>query len=107
MVYQDLHYRPRSSFSFSARMAFFNTDGFNVRFYQYENGLLYNARVLPYYNRGTRTFFLVRYKGIRGLTIEARIAQTFYTDGTLFDNGLEATGGPRRTEVGMQGIWRF
>ena len=107
MVYQDLHYRPRGPFSFSARMAVFDTDGFRVRFYQYENGLLYNARVLPYYNQGTRAFFLVRYKGIRGLTLEGRIAQTFYTDGTSFDNGLEATGGPRRTEVGAQAIWRF
>jgi hypothetical protein len=107
MVYQDLHYRPRGPFSFSTRMAVFDTDGFNVRFYQYENGLLYNARVLPYYNRGTRAFFLMRYKGIRGLTLEARIAQTFFTDGTTFDNGLEATGGSRRTDAGMQAIWRF
>ena len=107
MVYQDLHYRPRGPFSFSTRMALFDTDGFNVRFYQYENGLLYNARVLPYYNRGTRAFFLMRYKGIRGLTLEARIAQTFFTDGTIFDNGLEATGGSRRTDAGVQAIWRF
>jgi len=107
MVYQDLHYRPRGPFSFSARMAVFDTDGFNVRFYQYENGLLYNARVLPYYNRGTRAFFLLRYKGISGLTLEGRIAQTFFTDGTIFDNGLEATGGSRRTDAGVQAIWRF
>ncbi|TXF90173.1 helix-hairpin-helix domain-containing protein [Neolewinella aurantiaca] len=107
MVYQDLHYRPRGAFSFSTRMAFFDTDGFNVRFYQYENGLLYNARVVPYYNRGTRAFFLVRYKGIRGLTLEGRIAQTFYTDGTVAGSGLEETGLPRRTEMGAQAIWRF
>ena len=107
MVYQDLHYRPRGPLSFSARMAFFNTDDYDVRFYQYENGLLYNARVVPYFNRGTRTFFLVRYKGIRGLTLEGRIAQTFFTDGTEVGTGLEATGGPRRTEFGTQAIWRF
>jgi len=107
MVYQDLHYRPRGPFSFSTRAAVFNTDGFDVRFYQYENGLLYNARVLPYYNRGTRVFFLARYKGIRKLTLEARIAQTFNTDGTLVGSGLEATGGTRRTDAGVQVIWRF
>jgi hypothetical protein len=107
MIYQDLIYRPRGAFSFTTRFSLFNTDGFNVRFYQYENGLLYNARVLPYYHQGTRTFLLVRYKGIRGLTLEGRIAQTFFTDGTTFDNGLEATGESRRTDVGAQAIWRF
>ena len=106
-LYQDLHYRPRGPWSFSGRMAFFNTDSYNVRFYQYENGLLYNARVLPYYGRGTRTFFLFRYKGIRGLTIEGRLAQTFFTDGREIGSGLEAIGGPRRTEAGAQLIWRF
>ena len=107
MVYQDLHYRPRGPLSLSGRVAVYDTDGFNVRFYQYENGLLYNARVVPYYNRGTRMFLLARYKGIRGLTLEGRIAQTFYTDGTLTGTGLEATGLPRRTEVGLQAIWRW
>ncbi|MTB53487.1 helix-hairpin-helix domain-containing protein [Lewinella sp. W8] len=107
MLYQDLHYRPRGPWSFSARVALIDTDGFNVRFYQYENGLLYNARVLPYYNRGTRSFLVLRYKGIRGLTLEGRIAQTTYTDGNLFGTGLEATDQSRRTEVGAQAVWRF
>jgi hypothetical protein len=107
MLYQDLHYRPRGPWSFSARVALVDTDGFNVRFYQYENGLLYNARVLPYYNRGTRSFLVLRYKGIRGLTLEGRIAQTTYTDGNLFGTGLETTEQSRRTEVGAQAVWRF
>ena len=107
VVYQGLHYRPRGAWSFSGRFALFDTDGFDVRFYQYENGLLYNARVVPYYGRGTRTFLLVRYKGIRRLTIEGRLAQTFFTDGRTVGSGLEETGGPVRTEAGAQVIWRF
>ena len=107
MLLQDLHYRPRGPLSFSARLAFFNTADYDVRFYQYENGLLYNARVLPYYGRGTRSFLLVRYKGIRNLTVEGRIAQTYNTDGRTFGDGLEATGRPQRTEVGLQLIWRY
>lgn len=107
MIFQGIHYRPRGPWAFSTRIALFNTDSYDVRFYQYENGLLYNARVLPYYNRGTRSFLVVRYKGIRGITLEGRIAQTFFTDGREIGTGLEATGGPRRTEVGAQVIWRF
>lgn len=107
MVFQGLHYRPRGDWSFSGRVAIFDTDDYDVRFYQYENGLLYNARVVPYYGRGTRSFLMVRYKGIRKLTIEGRIAQTFFTDGRTVGTGLEATGGPVRTEVGGQVIYRF
>lgn len=107
MIYQDFHYRPRGPWAFSARMAFYNTDDYDVRFYQYENGLRYNARVVPYYGRGTRTFIVARYKGIRNLTIEGRVAQTFFTDGRLVGSGLEATNGPRRTELGSQIIWKF
>lgn len=107
MLYQGLHYRSRGAWSLSGRVGFFNTADFDVRFYQYENGLLYNARVVPYYGRGTRSYLLVRYKGIRQLTVEARIAQTFFTDGREVGSGLEATGGPVRTEVGGQVIYRF
>ena len=74
-----------------------------MRFYEYENGLTYNARVLPYYNEGGRSFLLLRYKGIRKLTLEARVAQTRYFDGRTFGTGLEATGKTWRTEVGGAG----
>ena len=107
MVYQDLHYRPLGPFSFSARVAVFHTDGFDVRFYQYENGLTYNARVLPYYHEGGRSFLLLRYKGLRKLTLEARVAQTRYFDGRTFGSGWEATERTYRTEVGGQLVWRW
>ena len=107
IVYQDMIWRPRGPWSLTGRFAVFRTDGFDVRFYQYENGLLYNARVVPYYGEGTRMFLLTRWKGIRGLTVEGRVAQTFFTDGREVGSGLEATGGPRSTEVAAQVIWRF
>ncbi len=107
MLFQDLHYRPLGPLSVSARVAVFHTDSYDVRFYEYENGLTYNARVLPYYNEGGRSFLLLRYKGIRKLTVEARVAQTRYFDGRTFGSGLEATGKTWRTEVGGQVIWRW
>ncbi|NJC24709.1 ComEA family DNA-binding protein [Neolewinella antarctica] len=106
-ILQDLIYKPLGPWSITGRFAVFDTDGFDVRFYQYENGLLYNARIIPLYGRGTRTFLLVRYKGIRKLTLEARVAQTFFTDGREVGTGLEATGGSSRTDVGAQVVWRF
>ena len=107
MLYQDLIYKPAGPWSVTGRFAVFDTDGFDVRFYQYENGLLYNARIIPYYGQGTRAFLLLRYKGIRGLTLEARIARTAFSDGRELGSGLERTGKSTRTDIGTQVVWRF
>ena len=107
MLFQDLHYRPLGPLSVSGRLAVFRTDSYDVRFYEYENGLTYNALVTPYYNEGGRSFLLLRYKGIRKLTLEARVAQTRSFNGRTFGSGLEATGKRWRTEVGGQVIWRW
>jgi hypothetical protein len=107
MLFGDLHYRPPGDWSVSARLALIHTPGYDVRFYQYENGLTYNAFVLPYYGEGGRTFLLVRYKGIRRLTLEARVAQGRNFDGRTFGSGLEETEFTRRTEIGGQVIWRW
>ena len=107
MLFQDIHYRPLGPLSVSARVAVFATPGYDVRFYEYENGLTYNARVLPYYGEGLRSFLLLRYKGIRRLTLEARIARTQTTDGTTLGSGWEATDKTHRTEVAGQVIWRW
>ena len=107
MLFQDLHYRPLKPFSFSTRLAAYATDSYDVRFYEYENGLTYNAYVLPYYGRGVRGYILARYKGIRGLTLEARIARTQNTDGNTFGNGWEATDRTHRTDISGQVIYRW
>ncbi len=107
MLFQDLHYRPTGPFSFSARLAGYRTDGYDVRFYEYENGLTYNAFVLPYYGEGMRGYLLLRYKGLRGLTVEARIARSQRFDGGTFGSGQEATGLSHRTEGGTQLIYRW
>ncbi|PPK88586.1 helix-hairpin-helix protein [Neolewinella xylanilytica] len=107
MFFQDLHYRPLGPFGCSARVAVFSTPGYDVRFYEYENGLTYNARVLPYYGNGLRSFLLLRYKGIRNLTLETRIARTQNTDGSTLGSGLEATDRTHRTEIAGQVVWRW
>lgn len=108
MIYQDFIYRPIASpWSMSSRIAFFNTDGYQVRFYNYENGLLYNFRIPAYYGRGTRMYLNLRYKGIRNLTIEGRIAQLYYADRETIGSGLLEIELPRRTEVGAQIKYNF
>ena len=102
-IYQDLLYHPIGfPLSFTSRIALFDTDGYQVRFYNFENGLLYNFRIPAYYNQGSRFYLNIRYKGIRNMTIEARYARLFWANADTIGSGLESTGLPTRTELAAQ-----
>ncbi len=102
-VYQDVLFRPMGfPLSFTTRFALFDTDGYTVRFYAYENNLLYNFSIPPYYNRGSRFYLNVRYRPIRALTIEGRISQTYWANQKVFGSGLEQINGPARTQATVQ-----
>lgn len=107
-IYQDLLFRPIGfPLSFTTRFALFDTDGYAIRFYSYENNLLYSFSIPAYYNRGSRYYLNLRYKGIRNLTLEARIAQTYWWDQDSFGSGLEEIDGSIRTQVAAQLKYKF
>ncbi len=107
-ILHDVLFRPSDSpFSFTTRFALFDTDGYDVRFYHFENGLLYNFSIPAYYNKGSRFYFNLRYRPVKALTIEGRIAQTFWTNRSEIGSGLEEINGPVRTEVGAQIRYQF
>lgn len=108
VIYQDVICKPIGfPLSFTTRFALFDTDGFQARYYSFENNLLYAFSIPAYYNRGTRFYFNLRYRGIRNLTIEARIAQTYWRNQDTIGSGTEKVPGPRRTEVGAQLKYSF
>ncbi len=108
VIYQDVLYKPIGfPLSFTTRFAIFDTDGFQARYYSYENNLIYAFSVPAYYNRGTRFYFNLRYKGIRNMTIEARYAQTFWANQETFGSGGEEIDGQTRSRVSAQLIYRF
>jgi hypothetical protein len=108
MIYQDVLYKPIGfPLSFTARFALFDTDSFNIRFYAYENNLLYTQSIPALSGKGARYYINLRYRGIRNLTIEARIAQTRYTDRDVVGSGLDEILGNKRTDVAVQIKYQF
>jgi hypothetical protein len=102
-VLQDVIVHPIGfPLSFSTRFALFDTDSYNVRFYYYENDLLNTFSIPPYYNRGSRVYLNLRYRPVSALTIEARFAQTFWSNQTQIGSGLELIEGQRRTQLSAQ-----
>ena len=108
VIYQDVIFKPIGwPVSFTSRLALFDTDGFQSRFYSFENDLLYAFSIPAYYNRGTRFYCNIRYRGIRKLVLEARFAQTYWRNQKTFGSGLEEITGPARTQVSAQMKYSF
>jgi len=108
LLYQDVIYKPIGiPFSFTTRFAVFDTDNFQSAAYAYENDLIGFFSVPPYFNKGTRFYFNLRYKGIRNMTLEARFAQTYLRNPDFFGSGLQEIDGRTRTEIKAQVKYKF
>ncbi len=108
MLYQDIIYKPIGiPLSFTGRFAIFDTDNYDSRIYAFENDLLYSFSVPAYAYQGMRYYLNLRYKGIRNLTLELRLAQTYIRNRDSFSAGLEEIPGHTKTEVKAQVKFKF
>lgn len=108
MFYQDIIYKsPDFPVSFSTRFAVFDTDGYDVRFYAYENDLLYAFSIPAYYHQGARFYLNLKYRPSRNLQLELRYAQTYWHNQESFGSGVTEIDGQRRSEVKAQIRYRF
>ncbi|MFC2176024.1 helix-hairpin-helix domain-containing protein, partial [Bacteroidota bacterium] len=103
LIYQDVIYKPLSfPLSFSARLAYFDTDSYNSRIYAYENDVL-NAFSFPaYYYRGMKAYLTIRYKAYKGIDFWFRVSNLFYGNKNEIGSGLEKISGKHRTDVKLQ-----
>jgi len=108
LIYQDVIYRSiNSPFSFTARVAFFDTEGFNSRIYAFENDLINQFYIPAYADRGLRYYVNLKYKGIRHVTLEFRVAQTQYNNRTTLSSSNSLIEGNKRTDLKAQVKWVF
>lgn len=108
VLYQDAIFKPvGSAFSFTTRIALFDTDSFNSAIYAYENDLVNQFYIPAYAYRGVRYYLNMRYRGIRNLSLELRLAQTSYTDRDEVGSGNDLIIGNAKTDVKAQVMWEF
>lgn len=96
-----------SSVRLDARFALFDTDDFETRIYTYEHDLLYSFSVPALFDRGQRSYVLVRVNPVPALTIESKYSLTWYPHRRTIGSGLNATTGNRIREVRLQIRWRM
>ncbi len=108
LVYQDVCYTPvNKPISFRLRFAIFDTDNYDSRIYAYENDVLYAFSVPALYSKGSRYYFLLKYRIINNIDIWFRIAQTFYSNKNTIGSGLDEIKGNTKTDVVFQLRWKF
>jgi hypothetical protein len=89
----------------STRLAYFDTNDYSSAIYAFENDLLYNFTILPYYFRGSRFYINARFKIWEDSYLEARFAQTFLANKKSFGDGLDKIEGQMRSDIKLQ--WRL
>ncbi len=103
MVYQDIIFKPLSfPVSFSARLAYFDTESYNARIYAYENDILYAYSFPAYYYKGMKAYLNIRYDITRNISVWFRVANLFYHDRSTVGSGLEEIDGSHRTDIRAQ-----
>jgi len=108
LAYQDVVFRKKNSpLNFTLRLATFDTYSYDERIYAYENDVLYSYSIPAYYYKGSRTYFLVKYRARKNLEYWFRIAHTLYVDRTTMGSGLDLINNPAKTEVKFQIRYTF
>ncbi len=107
LMYQDLVFTmKRPQLSLYLRVAYFDTDSYDERLYAYENDVYYTFTVGSYYYQGMRAYLMLRYK-IQRFSIWLRISRTHYLNRESISSGLTEIDKPHKTEVKVQGMYRF
>ncbi len=108
LLYQDIDYKPQNlPLKFNFRIAVFETDSYDARFYAYEPDVLYGFSVPAYYGRGSRLVFVVKYTLNNHFDFWFRIANTYYSDKQSLGTSLDAIDGNNRTDIKLQMRYKF
>lgn len=108
LLYQDAFWQIRNSkIQLNARLAYFDTDGYDARIYAYENDILYAAGFPMYYEKGIRSYLNARYKIKKNVDVWARYALTYYFDRNHIGSGLDQISGSKKSDIKLQLRWQW
>ena len=103
LIYQDISYKISPlPISLEGRISLFDTDGYNSRIYAYESDIQLSFSSPPLYGRGARYYAKWKWRINRSMTLEGRLAQTFFATKTTVGSGLETRNTNTITDLGLQ-----
>lgn len=106
LIYQDVLYNPENQ-TFSIAFRYMLFDSPNGAVYAYENDILNSFSIGSFYHKGMRIYLLGKVKLRWGLSINAKIGSTIYSDVNEIGSGLELIEGNIKTDGKLQLIWKL
>ncbi len=103
LMFVDFLYKPMMKpFSFSGRLQFFDTGGYESRIYAYENDVLYSYTVPSFSDRGIRYYLNINYDLSKKISVWLRWGQTIYNNIDRIGTGLDEIEGNQKSEFRIQ-----
>ncbi len=103
LIYQDFSYKiVPLPITLECRLSLFDTDSYNSRIYAFERDIQLSFSAPPLYGRGARYYAMWKWRMSQNITLEGRIAQTFYANQTTVGSGLELRNTNKTTDFGLQ-----
>lgn len=105
-ISQDLILKPQSlPLSLNLRFAYFNTDDYDNAFYVYEYGLPLNYSSSQLYDKGIRSYIILRYDFNPNIFLTARYSLTNYFNKTTIHSSNDRIDSNKKQEIGFQFYW--
>lgn len=102
LLFQDFRWNATSNLRFDARVTMFQSDSFTSRVFQFENDLLYTLSNPALFDRGQRSYVLVRFQPFDFLDLYAKYGITIYENRQTVGSGLDESIGNTRSNFGIQ-----
>jgi hypothetical protein len=107
LLFAEGSYKPGFSFSFNARLQYFETSGYNSRIYAYENDVLFSYSVPAFFDKGLRYYCNFNYDVSKRLSLWLRWSQTIYSNKEIIGSGLDEIADNKRSEIKLQTLFRW
>jgi hypothetical protein len=104
---QDVDCNFNRNISLSLRYAIFDTKDWNSRISSYEKNILYTYSGEIFYGKGTRIYLLLKGKIIKQLSYWIKYGVTLYSDRDQISSGPYQINGSRKSDIGIQLIWKY
>ncbi len=91
----------------SGRVAYFHTDNYESRLYQYEPSLRYDFYLPGFYGEGIRYSILATATVSDNLLLTAKVGVTDYFDRATISSGLQEIAHSSQSDLNLQMIWKF
>ena len=107
-VSQDFIVKPNAlPISINFRFSCFNTDDYDNAFYIYETGLPLNYSSSQLYDKGIRSYIILKYDFTKNIFLTARYSITQYFNKTSIHTSNDEIEGKKKQEIGIQFYWLF